>query len=450
MAHLFKVKTTKPLPKNADIVTKDGEKFVRLKRGGRSTLHPLVPGGKRYTQESRKWYIQYKDSEGVWNRVPGFTDKDATAQRAAELERNAERQESGLADSFKKGKTQTLKSHVEGFRRYLNSKSNTEKHVNQTCTRVESVLDGCQFVRWRDIKSAKLRDWLADQRSSGEMGIKTSNHYLSAFKEFCTWLVRDGHTPTNPIAYLQALNAQTDVRRQRRALSAEEFSALVAAAASGPPVQGMTGPDRAMLYILAAWTGYRRQELSSLTRTSFKLATTPPKVTVTAAYSKRRRQDVIPLHPEVAARVKSWLASKKELAASQPVFELRAAGGQLRRTSKMMKLDLEHARKAWIEEAKNDRKERKRREESDFLEYQDEQGMYADFHANRHTFITNLAKSGVSPKVAQTMARHSDINLTMSVYSHVKMEDQAAAIAVLPAPPAIATNGNGKRRRRRA
>ncbi|MCI0335248.1 MAG: site-specific integrase [Planctomycetes bacterium] len=196
----------------------------------------------------------------------------------------------------------------------------------------------------------------------------------------------------------------------------------------------MTGPDRAMLYILAAWTGYRRQELASLTRSSFKLSMTPPKVTVTAAYSKRRRQDVIPLHPEVAASIKTWLGSKKELPADRPVFDLRAPGGELRRTSLMMKLDLERARSAWIDEAKKDRKERKRREESDFLQYQDENGLYADFHANRHTFISNLAKSGVSPKVAQTMARHSDTNLTMNVYSHVKMEEQEAAIAILPAP----------------
>jgi hypothetical protein len=46
------------------------------------------------------------------------------------------------------------------------------------------------------------------------------------------------------------------------------------------------------------------------------------------------------------------------------------------------------------------------------------------------------------------MARHSDINLTMNVYSHVKMEEQEAAIAVLPAPPAIGGNGNAKRRKR--
>ena len=200
-----------------------------------------------------------------------------------------------------------------------------------------------------------------------------------------------------------------------------------------------------MLYVLAAWTGYRRQELASLTRSSFKLNTTPAKVTVTAAYSKRRRQDVIPLHPEVAARLKTWLATKKDLAANQPVFDLRAPGGGLRRTALMMKLDLERARQAWIDGAKKDRKERKRREETDYLQYHDENGLYADFHANRHTFISNLAKSGVSPKVAQTMARHSDINLTMNVYSHVKMEEQEAAIAVLPAPPAI---GESKAKRR--
>ena len=450
MAHLFKVKTTKPLPKNADIVTKDGKKYVRLKRGGRSTLHPLAKGGTRYTQESRKWYVQYRDSEGAWKRMPGFTDKEATAQLAAELQRKAERQESGLADSFKKGKTRTLKAHLDGFRQYLGAKSNTEKHVNQTCNRVEKVIENCKLVRWRDITPAKIRDWLAEQRKSNTMGIKTSNHYLSAFKEFCNWLVRDGHTPQNPIAFLQALNAQTDVRRQRRALSADEFSALVASAVSGPSIQKMTGADRAMLYILAAWTGYRRKELASLSRSSFKLAADPPKVTVTAAYSKRRRLDVIPLHPEVAARLKEWLESKKDFPASKPVFNLRTPSGGLRRTSKMMKLDLEGARNAWIEDAGKNKKERKRREETDYLQYQDEHGMYADFHANRHTFISNLAKSGASPKVAQTMARHSDINLTMNVYSHVEMEEQVSAIRNLPAPPKLDASDGKKRRKKRA
>ena len=102
-----------------------------------------------------------------------------------------------------------------------------------------------------------------------------------------------------------------------------------------------------------------------------------------------------------------------------------------------MRLDLELARAAWIEESKSD-EERKQRETSDFLEYRDEKGMYADFHANRHMFITNLAKAGVHPKLAQSMARHSDVNLTMGVYSHVDVAQQAIAINTLPAPPSLA------------
>jgi len=141
---------------------------------------------------------------------------------------------------------------------------------------------------------------------------------------------------------------------------------------------------------------------------------------------------------------------KADLATTEPVFNLTAPGGGLRRTSKMMKEDLERARAAWIEGAKKNKKERKRREESDYLQYQDEQGLYADFHANRHTFVSNLAKSGVSPKVAQTMARHSDINLAMNVYSHVKMDEQTAAISVLPWPPKPNATENRKTRKKGA
>ena len=50
----------------------------------------------------------------------------------------------------------------------------------------------------------------------------------------------------------------------------------------------------------------------------------------------------------------------------------------------------------------------------------------------------------MAPKVAQTMARHSDINLTMNVYSHVEMDEQAAAISELPAPPKL-TSRNGQK-----
>jgi len=61
-------------------------------------------------------------------------------------------------------------------------------------------------------------------------------------------------------------------------------------------------------------------------------------------------------------------------------------------------------------------------------------GLYADFHSNRHTFITNLCRADISPKTAQTLARHSDIRLTMDVYTHVDREEQIDAIRKLRAP----------------
>jgi len=42
----------------------------------------------------------------------------------------------------------------------------------------------------------------------------------------------------------------------------------------------------------------------------------------------------------------------------------------------------------------------------------------------------------ISPQTAQTLARHSDIRLTMNVYTHTELAEQTAAIAALPGPPA--------------
>jgi hypothetical protein len=58
-----------------------------------------------------------------------------------------------------------------------------------------------------------------------------------------------------------------------------------------------------------------------------------------------------------------------------------------------------------------------------------------DSHAPRKTFITNLTRSGVAPKTAQLLARHSDINLTMNTYTMLGVHDQATAIEALPPIP---------------
>lgn len=55
-------------------------------------------------------------------------------------------------------------------------------------------------------------------------------------------------------------------------------------------------------------------------------------------------------------------------------------------------------------------------------------GIYFHFHMLRHTFISNLANNGVEPQIAKELARHSRIETTMDIYTHVNEDSQKQAI----------------------
>jgi integrase len=178
--------------------------------------------------------------------------------------------------------------------------------------------------------------------------------------------------------------------------------------------------------------------LGSLTLRNFNLKRNNPTVSVEAAYSKHRRDDLQVLHPDIVERFLKWLEIRQPANEREILFPISNKTSDVdRRTSEMMMFDLNYARNLWLSKSK-DEAERESRQASDFLKYEDSQGKFADFHALRHTFITNLSRANVSPKVAQTLARHSDIRLTFNIYSHATTDEQAAAINSLPGlPPKI-------------
>jgi hypothetical protein len=177
---------------------------------------------------------------------------------------------------------------------------------------------------------------------------------------------------------------------------------------------------RAMLYRLAVETGLRVNELKSLTASSFDLEDCT--VTVKAGYSKRRREDTLPLKADTCQALKTLLQNKTPQA---KVFRVTT------KTAKMLKADMAEARQIWIEQAQGNPQEHKKRQKSAYLLYETDRGT-ADFHSLRHTTGSFLAASGVHPKVAQEIMRHSDINLTMSRYSHTLIGQTSAAIEGLP------------------
>jgi len=59
-------------------------------------------------------------------------------------------------------------------------------------------------------------------------------------------------------------------------------------------------------------------------------------------------------------------------------------------------------------------------------------GKFADFHSLRHSTASLLIQTGANPKVIQTLMRHTDLNLTMSKYTHIYAGQQRETIENLP------------------
>ena len=88
-----------------------------------------------------------------------------------------------------------------------------------------------------------------------------------------------------------------------------------------------------------------------------------------------------------------------------------------------------------MKEFASDAMEFQRCDKSGFLKFENGHGEVADFYALRHTFVTRLASGGVHPKIAQGLARHSTITLTMDRYPHIELLDLNTDLASLPNLP---------------
>jgi integrase len=292
-------------------------------------------------------------------------------------------------------------AHLDDFRAALSSKGGDPKHVRQTRLYAARVIDLAATVSISGLTQSAVMVALSALRSEG-LSARTLNAHLTAIKQFARWLQRDGRCLDNPLAGLSRMSEAADRRFVRRPLEADHARRLIDATRSAPPWRGMTGPDRAMLYLIGAVTGFRRGELASLRPECFQLTQSPPTIVCEAAYTKNGRTAEQPVPEALADLLRPWVAAK---ATDRPVFDTLPE-----KTAEMMRADLIAAG----------------------IDPGDESGRVVGMHSLRHGFITSLAKAGVPLKTLMTLARHSDPKLTMNVYSHLTIHDTAAALDSLP------------------
>ncbi len=369
----------------------------------------------------RCWHIGFVDNQQIRRRLSAFTNKaeskyagdritDILALNANGRELSPEIQcwlgnipekmrdklvEFGLIKGSQNLR-KTLAEHIEGFRDYLAKKERAEKHIRATISCLQRLFDGCGFTHWNDIAGDKIIDYLSEQRDGGKgIGKRTFNGYVKAAKYFCKWLAKQLNT-ISPIAYLDGLdNEATDIRHARRAATPDELRRLLEATKQGRKRYGLSGYERWLLYWFASETGLRANEIRTLTVDRFDFENKT--VTVDAAYSKHKRQDIVPLRAALASELQSYFAGKLPTAKAFHVAD---------KPGIMIQADLADAKIPYLDS-----------------------GGYFDFHSLRHTFITNLKNA--PSRVAQSLARHQSSAMT-DRYTHPQLHDERAAIEDLP------------------
>jgi integrase len=224
---------------------------------------------------------------------------------------------------------------------------------------------------------------------------------------------------------------KADPRRRRRALTEDELARLLAVTAARPLADARTvrrgkrkgeqaanlsvavverltrvGRERALIVKTLVLTGLRANELRTLTVGQLVLTPGEEFLQLDAADEKSREGSAVALRADLATDLRAWVAETGK-GPTDPVFDVPTG------FRRILDRDLKAAG----------------------IPKRDDRGRTVDVHALRTTFGTLLSRAGVSPRTAQQAMRHSDIKLTMGVYTDPRLLDVRGAVEKLPALP---------------
>ena len=350
---------------------------------------------------SRKWYGTLKTFSGKRKQVPLTDDKKSSETLLRRLQGEQDRLRAVGATQTDLERRRPLIDLLAEYERHLQAKGDTADYIELTTVRLQKIYGGLKAKTIDDLDSDRIASLLQTwrERRKKPLSPSTSNHYVTAARCFSRWLYSSKKTSEDTLRGLKKINARTDIKKVRRPFSPDQLQKLTRATRESRKwVRGLSPNDRATIYILAAYIGLRAKEIASLSVDSFDL--TKKTVKVEAAYSKHRREDVLPLHGSLVDLLRDFLSTKQG-----NLFK----GLWYRNGAQMLRGDLHRASIPYTED-----------------------GQDRDFHSLRHTFISSLARAGVHPSRAKELARHSTIVLTMDHYTHVETEELRESLDCLP------------------
>jgi len=442
MGSIRKKNATKKLPKEARITDTKDKRIARwTDSNGKTRNAPVIDGrdgSLRIVITSRIYLAKYRDEHGRIVEVStGCKDRQAAMNVLRELENQAEKMRAGIFTETEGRVSEhqaiRLSKHIKRYMTKLESESTSGDHRSNVFRCLKRIAAHCKFMTLVDLRRDSFEEYLVHRKNEGDSA-RTRNLDRASLVAFSNWCVETHRLISNPFEKVAKANEDVDRRHERRAMTVEEIHKLLDATRRRPLLEAMTirtgknkgqlranirdevhadrirlGNERALIYSALVYTGLRKGELQSLTIAHVVLDTEPAYLILKAKDEKAKRGATLPLHPALVEAIKTSLADREELNGrplplSTPLFNVPSA------LSKIFNRDIVLAG----------------------IEKRDALDRVVDVHCLRHSHASLLAKAGVAPAVTQKSMRHSDVKLTMEVYTHTALSEIAEAVSRLP------------------
>jgi integrase/recombinase XerD len=243
-------------------------------------------------------------------------------------------------------------------------------------------------IRNKILKAATREDLLAVLAAEIQQGKSPRSvaRYLSAYRQFYRWLVREGAISSDPVALIESPKTG---RGLPKALTEQQVETLLAA----PDLDSRLGKrDKSMLELMYA-TGLRVSELVGLELSNLNL-----NQGVVRVMGKGRQERLVPIGDVAHDSLKDYLAS------GRPEFLKGAQTDSVFVTSRKSAM----TRQAFWYMLRR-------------YAAQCDIPQNLSPHMLRHSFATHLLNHGADLRVVQLLLGHSDLSTTQ-IYTHIARE----------------------------
>jgi len=269
-----------------------------------------------------------------------------------------------------------LTKHIDGYADWLNAKGNDPQYVQKVTRNCRKVCLDLGWLTPADINEDAMLEYLAALKEQ-RRAAKTRNHYRDSLCGWCAWMTRKGLLERNPIELVP--KARVTDKVEYAVPTREQVDALIEVARSDRRKK-----DRWLVYMLAAGTGLRLEEIRQLTVAMWR-GGDEPRFEMPADITKSRKPQTAFVPDAVARHVEAAIQGR-DLADSVVV-----------------------AVPKW-ESFERDRK-------AAGIPKVDNEGAKFSFHSLRHYFCNTLADADIDSETRRKLMRHGSLRMTEGVYT---------------------------------